>query len=313
MKILVTGTTGFIGSQLAPLLSNMGHDVYGLERYVSGRYRPDTLKPLKTMFANLNDHFAVRNLIREIRPEVIIHLAALTPVAYSYDRPQELMETNFLATVNLAESAMRDDDNLRQFIFAGTSECYGNQTDFPIKEDARFYPNSPYGVSKVAAVKYLRYMYDAYHFPVTIIFPFNSYGNVLRTHFVVEKILSQMLNGDKEVHLGDPEPVRDFVYGTDHANGYVKALGNKEAIGETFNICTGEGIKIKDLAQKCAEMTYYQGDIVWGTIPARPLDIMTLIGDNTKASKILGWKPLVGLDEGLKLTIKQLKEKKQHG
>jgi len=308
MKILLTGATGFIGSQLAPLLSNMGHDVYCLERYVSGRYMEGGRKQLKTVFGNLNDHFVIRNIIRTLQPETIMHLAALTPVAYSYDRPCEMLETNFTATVNLAETAMRDDGNLRHFIFAGSSECYGNQKEFPIKENAQFYPTSPYAVSKVAAVKYLRYMRDAYQFPVTIMFPFNSYGRGHNKFFVVERILSQMLNGEKEVQLGDPEPVRDFLYVSDHVQGYVKALNNpKASSGESFNICTGTGIKISELATKCAEMTGYQGDIVWSTVPLRPLDIYRLIGDNAKAGQMLGWKPLVSLDDGLKLTIDGLK------
>ena len=308
MKILLTGTTGFVGSQLAPRLSKMGHDVYCLERYMSGHYAPNGRKQLQTVYANLNDHFAIRNTIKTVQPEIIIHLAALTPVAYSYDRPSEVLETNFVATANLAENALRDDDNLRQFIFAGTSECYGNQTLFPIKEDARFYPTSPYSVSKLAAVNYLQYMHVAYDFPVTIIFPFNTYGRGHSKFFVVERMLSQMLNGEKEVHLGDPEPVRDFLYATDHVEGYVKALNHPEAVGEIFNICTGTGIKISDLADKCAEMTGFQGDVVWSTIPKRPLDIYTLIGDNSKARNVLGWTPTVSLEDGLKKTIEGLKE-----
>ena len=308
MKILVTGTTGFIGSELAPRLSKMGHDVYCLERYMSGHYTPNGRKQVQTVYANLNDHYAIRNTIKTVQPEIIIHLAALTPVAYSYDRPSEVLETNFVATANLAETALRDDDNLRQFIFAGTSECYGNQTEFPIKENARFYPTSPYSVSKLAAVNYLQYMHIAYDFPVTIIFPFNTYGRGHSKFFVVERMLSQMLNGEKEVHLGDPEPVRDFLYATDHVEGYVKALNHPKAVGEIFNICTGTGIKISELADECAEMTGFQGDIVWSTIPRRPLDIYTLIGDNTKARTVLGWTPTVSLDEGLKMTIEGLKQ-----
>jgi UDP-glucose 4-epimerase len=308
MRVLVTGTTGFIGSELAPRLSKIGHDVYCLERYMSGHYTPNGRKQLQTVYANLNDHFAIRNTIKTVQPEIIVHLAALTPVAYSYDRPSEVLETNFVATANLAETALRDDDNLRQFIFAGTSECYGNQTEFPIKEDARFYPTSPYSVSKLAAVNYLQYMHVAYNFPVTIIFPFNTYGRGHSKFFVVERMLSQMLNGEKEVHLGDPEPVRDFLYASDHVEGYVKALNHPEAVGEIFNICTGTGIKISELAKKCAEMTGFQGDIVWSTIPRRPLDIYTLIGDNTKARNVLGWTPTVSLEDGLKMTIEGLKQ-----
>ena len=84
----------------------------------------------------------------------------------------------------------------------------------------------------------------AYQFPVTIIFPFNTYGSVKSKFFVVERILTQMLNGENEVHLGDPEPIRDFIYVTDHVEGYVKALDHRKRIGDIFNICTGKGIKI---------------------------------------------------------------------
>jgi dTDP-glucose 4,6-dehydratase len=146
-------------------------------------------------------------------------------------------------------------------------------------------------------------MHDAYDFPVTIMFPFNTYGRGHNKFFVVERILSQMLRGEKEVHLGDPEPVRDFLYVSDHVQGYVDSLNNPKAIGESFNICTGTGIKISELAEKCAKLTDYEGDIVWSTIPLRPLDIYRLIGDNSKAGQLLGWKPLVGLEEGLKMTI----------
>ena len=313
MKVLCTGTTGFIGSQLSQRLAEQDHDVYCLERYVAGRYTAGGKRQLKTVFADLNDHFAVRQTLKQLQPQVIFHLAALTPVSFSYDHPYEALETNFVATVNLAESALRLDRNLQQFIFAATSECYGNQTEFPIKETAEFHPNSPYGVSKVAAVEYLQYMIDAYDFPATLMFPFNSYGRVDSRHFVVERILSQMLAGEKEVRLGDPEPVRDFLYATDHANAYLKALGNEKAVGQRFNACTGVGTKISDLVDKCAEFTEYKGDVVWNTIPKRPLDIYMLIGDNTKAWSLLGWKPKVGLEEGLVKTIECLKEKKQIG
>jgi GDP-mannose 4,6-dehydratase len=306
MRVLVTGSTGFIGNQIAQALDKQGHDVYCLVRYVSGRGLYNE-KQLKTVFADLTDHFAVHNTIHSIKPDAVFHLAALSPVALSYNRPTEVIDTNFTATVNLAECCMRENPAFKQFIFAGTSEEYGNQPCFPIKETVELYPNSPYAVSKVAADKYLNYMRDAYGFPITIVRPFNTYGRAHDAHFIVERIITQMMNG-KEVRLGDSSPVRDFMFMDDHVDAYLTVFGRQSAVGETFNFCTGKGITIRELTEKLAELLDYKGKIVWDTIPKRPLDIQTLIGDNTKARSRLGWAPKVELEDGLKKTIEMLKK-----
>jgi nucleoside-diphosphate-sugar epimerase len=149
-------------------------------------------------------------------------------------------------------------------------------------------------------------MHDAYSFPVTIIFPFNSYGRPECKHFITEKIIWQMLT-QETVKLGDPEPVRDLMFITDHIDGYIAALGRGNAVGETFNICTGKGVTIKELTEKIAALTGFKGELVWGTIPSRPLDIQRLVGNYSKAANMLGWSPKVSLDEGLEQTVKQMK------
>jgi len=305
-RVLVTGANGFVGQALTSYLADSGFDVYALERYVSNRYNAPSNRRAKTVFADLTDHLAINCIVRQVKPEIIIHLAALSPVAASYDRWQEYLETNFNATVNLAETALRDDPNLQQFVMAATSECYGNQDTLPISEEAVYHPTSPYAVAKVAAVHYLQYMRKAYNFPVTIMFPFNSYGRRECRHFIVERLIWQMLT-QKTVRLGNPEPVRDFLHINDHILGYASVLGKEEAHGESFNLCTGKGTSIKELASKIARLTRFNGEIEWGTIPTRPIDIDALVGDNTKAQKLLGWKPQVTLDAGLQKTVEMLR------
>jgi len=299
MRILVTGGTGFIGSHLIPKLLEEGHEVYSLERYVTGRY---VLGEVKAVFADLRDSFAVRKVVREVMPEVVIHLASISPVAYSYDHPQEVFETNTMGTINLAEACLREVHHFEHFLFAGTSEEYGNQDTFPITENAELRPNSPYAVSKVAADKYLQYMRDAYGFPVTILRPFNTYGRKDNTHFVVERTITQMLKGEI-VRLGDPTPVRDFLYIDDHVEAYLACLNNEKAKGEVFNFCTGRGVSIKELVELISRLIGFKGEIKWSTIPARPLDIKKLVGSYEKAKRVLGWEPKVPLEEGLKRTI----------
>jgi len=302
-RILITGTTGFVGSQLLPLLEEK-YDVYSLNRYVTGRFISG--KNVKQVFADLKDEFAVRQAIRTVQPDRLINLAAISPVAYSYDHPQEVTYVNYVGSINLAESCLREVPNFKQFITAGTSEEYGNQTEFPIREDAHLYPNSPYAVAKVATTKYLEYMRDAYNFPVTILRPFNTFGRTGNQHFVTERIILQMLKGET-VRLGDPDPVRDFMYVDDHVNGYRKALEYEEAVGQTINLCTGMGYSIKQWADQIAILTGFKGEIRWNTIPVRPLDIHTLVGSNKKASKLLNWRAEVHPVEGLKKTINYLK------
>lgn len=308
MKILVTGTSGFIAPRLASKLIDMGNRVWGLERYVTGRTMYKTDERINRVFGDLSDHLAIRKIVEMLQPEVVFHLAACSPVAYSYERPDEVIRTNYLGTVNLAESCLRKVDHFKHFIMAGTSEEYGNQKKFPIKETAELNPNSPYSCSKASATTYLKYMHDAFDFPMTICRPFNTYGRIGTTHFVVERIIVQCLKSCDYLRLGDPKPIRDMLYVDDHVNGYIQVFTQPDkSIGETFNFCTGIGISIKELVAKIQDKTGFNGQVVWNTIPKRPLDIEKLVGDNSKAENILGWIPKYSLDEGLTLTINEIK------
>ncbi len=306
-RVLVTGVTGFIGSHLAPKLAEKGYEVYALQRQTAGRWVQGQTG--NAVFCDLRDFFAVRKAVAELQPDMVVHVAAISPVAYSYDHPQEVLTVNTIGTVNLAEACLREVPSFKHFLFAGTSEEYGNQQEFPIKEGAELKPNSPYSVSKVAADNYLQYMAVAYRFPVTVLRPFNTYGRKHDAHFVVERIVTQALRSSA-VRLGDLEAVRDLMYLDDHVNAYLTCLQQRDkAIGQVFNFSTGRGVKIKDLANLIGQIAGKKLEIIGGTIPERPLDIHTLIGDNSKARQVLGWTPKVTLEEGLRLTVEYWKKK----
>ncbi|MHA1268764.1 MAG: NAD-dependent epimerase/dehydratase family protein [Candidatus Helarchaeota archaeon] len=309
MKILITGATGFIGSHLVDELSKKSYELFVLERYITGRYVLGKRRDTITVFGDLRNYFSIKKIIKEIQPDVVFHLAAISPVSYSYDHPNEVLNVNLMGTINLAEACLREVPSFKHFLFASTSETFGNGPS-PKNVDTPQFPNSPYSVSKLGAEKYLLYMRDAYNFPITVLRPFNTYGRKENSHFVVERIITQMLKDIKEVRLGDPNPIRDLMYVDDHVNAYLTCFENPDkAIGEVFNFCTGIGVKISELVEKIKNLTNYNGDIIWNTIPARPLDIIELIGDYSKAKSILGWKPKYTLDEGLKLTINHWKKK----
>ena len=303
MRILVTGATGFVGSRLLERLAEIGgHDLYSLQRYVTGRHVLGADHGAKVVLCDLRDQFAVKCALREVQPEVVFHLAAISPVSYSYDHPNEVLEANLIGTVNLAESCLREVPHFKHFLFASTSETFGNGP-LPKREDTPQAPNSPYSVSKHAAEKYVLYMWDAYKFPVTALRPFNTYGRRDSTHYLVERLIVQMLRGDV-VKLGDPTPERDLLYIDDHIDAYLTCLAKPEAsIGQVFNFCTGEKLAVRALAERVRDLTGFRGQILWDTIPRRPLDIQVVYGDASKAKSVLGWQFKISLDEGLRSTI----------
>ena len=301
MKILVTGATGFVGGHMVPRLLELGHEVYALERHVAGRYSIDS-QPRAVVYCDLRDFFSVRNTLAEVQPDIVIHLAAISPVAYSYDHPQEVFSVNTSGTMNLAEACVREVPHLKQFLFAGSSEEYGIQTQFPINENATLRANSPYSASKISADMYLQYLLDAHGFPVTVLRPFNSYGRKHDTHFVVERIVTQLLKS-QEVRLGDVSAKRDMIYIDDHVNAYLSCLNNSKAIGQTINFCTGKAVTIEELVNRIGNIMSVKPNILPNVTAQRPLDIPILVGDNAKALNIVNWRPEFSLDEGLKLTV----------
>lgn len=306
MKILVTGGTGFIGSHLIPKLQKKGYDVFNMERYVTGRI--GIPHKIQTVYADLTDNFSVRKAVRMVKPEIIIHLASISAVSYSYQHPQEVLETNLIGTINLVEAWLRESYNLKQFIFAGTSEEYGNNGLSIQRENNPLLPASPYAVSKVACEKYLRYMEMGHDLPITLLRPFNTFGRKKDQHFLIEKTISQMLM-QKTVSLIDPTPIRDWMYIDDHVDAYLTCLENNKAIGETFNFCTGRGYSIRETVKKIKMLIGFKGIVQWDSAPRRPIESTVIIGSYERAKKILGWKPKFNLEQGLTKTINWYRNK----
>jgi dTDP-glucose 4,6-dehydratase len=299
-RILLTGATGFIGKRLLERLNELGHEVHTLVRYVSGgRYN---FYSKNIVYADLRDGEAIRKAMLDVKPEIVIHLAALAAVSFSFLNPADVFHTNTIGTIHLAEAAK--EVGVKQFVNSSTSEVYGIQRDFPIKEDAILNPTSPYAVSKIAAENYLWLMYKMYNFPITIMRPFNSFSraNVQNRHYVVERAITGALENGV-INLHNPRPIREFIFRDDHVEAYIKALGNEKAIGQAFNVCYGIGYTIEEMANKVAEIVEQnigkKVRVEFKREPDRPLDIPKLVGDPTKIKEVLGWKPKFDLEKGL--------------
>jgi len=306
MKILVTGSTGFIGSELVRRLREQDHEVIEMVRYVAGgRYSYYDRKDV--VFADLRDRETVEEAVARTQPRIIIHLAAQSAVSYSFINPSDVGATNYLGTVALAEAARRL-DNLELFIFAGTSEMYGRATRHPTPEDEPWGATSPYAASKIAAGEFLKVLHQSYGFPSLIMLPFNTYGRALigNSHYVVERAITQALTEHK-IYLHDPRPYREFIFRDDHVNGYVRAIRTHEAgvplAGRCINLASGRSYTIREMAEVVATAVLTQTGvkvpIEFTEVPDRPLDILKLEGDGTLAGTLLGWHPRYSLHQGL--------------
>lgn len=323
MRIFITGITGFLGDQLTTKLFERGHIIGTLTRNVASADRPiaqntegmirgEKRKGISYYYGDLTDYLNIYDSLTNFKPDVIIHLAAQTSVAYSFTHTTEVLNVNFLGVVNMAEAARRGLPNFKRFIFSGSVEEYGIQTKFPTKETAELRAASPYGVAKIASEKYLKYLYDAYGFPTIIFRNTNSYGRKYNHQFVIESMIYQMFREKSPIKLGDPTPIRDFVFEPDLLDAYVIAAesNNKKLLGESINIGLGKAISIRDLAKKVAKITGYKGKIKWNSFPKRALEIPRLQVDNTKAKQLLKWKPKHTLDQGLRITASYYKTQK---
>lgn len=320
MKIFLTGMTGFLGNQLGAKLIEKGHTLGSFVRNVATSDRPiasntesmirgEKLKGVSYYYGDLTDYLTVQDTLASFKPNVIIHLGAQTSVAYSFTHTHEVFNVNFIGATNMAEAARRVVPKLQKFIFSGSVEEYGIQSRFPTKETAELRAASPYAVAKIATEKHLRYLYDAYGFPSVIFRNANSYGRRYNHQFVIESIIYQMLKGKSPIKVGDPTPYRDFIFEPDLLSAYVLAAesNNKNILGESINIGTGKSLSIRQLAEKIRKITGYKGKIHWNSFPKRSLEIPKLEVDNSKAKKLLKWKPQYTLDQGLEITTSYYK------
>ena len=309
MKILITGILGFIGSNLAERLVRDGDEVCGLIRRVASRKMDIIAKiseDITLISGDITDNMSTRNAIKTANPDTVIHLAALSPVRDSFERPFEYQQANLVGTMNVAHAILElPDPSTRRVIVASTAEVYGLQREAQLEETLPLKPSSPYAVSKAAADLYVPMMFNSCDLHGTIMRPANSYGRKFDNSFIVEYLVTQMLKGEN-VYVGAPESVRDYMYVDDHVSAYVLSMDSKKADRQVYNVGTSNGISNKELAFIIAKKTGFDTkNITVGSYPPgypyRPQisDQPSIVLDSRKIRKELNWEPKVSLDEGL--------------
>jgi UDP-glucose 4-epimerase len=301
MRVLITGGAGFLGAALANRLVGLGHNVLVIDDLTAGdprRLAPEVLLSR----GDARDVPKLWTLLQGV--DCVYHLAARVRVPESIHYPSDYNAVNVGGTVAVME-AMRD-TGVRRVVFASSGALYGEQAGQPVSESQMPNPNSPYGVSKVAAEYYVSTLGELYNIETVSLRIFNAYGpgQELPPSYppVIPQLLRQAQTGGSLVIFGDGTQTRDFVYVDDVVDALVTSATATEVNRAVINIGSGQEVSINDLATLVARVTGKRISILHNQ--AQSGGVSRLVADVSLASDLLGWTPRNDLEAGLRRTLK---------
>ena len=307
-KILVTGADGFIGSHLTEALIRRGHDVRAFVFYNAfnawgwlDEAPADIKRELDVFAGDVRDPHGVRTALQGC--DVVLHLAALIGIPYSYHSPDTYVDTNVKGTLNIVQAAR--DLGLEKVVHTSTSEVYGTARYVPIDEQHPLQGQSPYSASKIGADQIALSFYRSFETPVTVARPFNTFGPRQSARAVIPTVITQIANGERRLKLGALHPTRDFNYVRDTVNGFIAMAEADAVLGEEVNLGSNYEISIGDTVQLIAEAMGAEVEIATDEQRLRPQksEVERLWADNAKARALLDWAPEYAQREGFKRAL----------
>ena len=308
-KVFITGITGFAGSFLAEhIASQKDYEIFGSFLSDTNLENTSSVKEKVSLRQiDLRDSRKLQDLIKEIRPDFVYHLAALTSPADSFKNPVEFINNNIEAEVNLLE-AIRKTGILPKVLIASSAEVYGEVAagDLPIDEDTPLRPASPYAVSKVAQDFLGLQYFISYKIPVIRVRPFNHIGPRQAPNFVVSSFSKRIVDierGKESVmRVGNLMAKRDFTDVRDIVRGYLLLLEMGDP-GDVYNIGSGRSYKISEILDKLLSMANKDIKTEIDKQLLRPIDVPELVCDNKKIFQKTSWKPEIPIEKTLADTL----------
>jgi len=292
------------------LLLEKGYQVRALSYYNSFNYWGwlediPANKNLEVVTGDIRDPHFCKKITEDI--DIVYHLAALIAIPYSYVAPDNYLETNVKGTLNICQASL--ENKIQRILVTSTSEVYGTAQYVPIDEKHPLQPQSPYSASKIGADAIAMSFYNTFNLPLTIVRPFNTYGPRQSARAVIPTIIAQIANGIKEIKLGDTTPTRDFNYVKDTCRGFIELAECDKAIGEVVNIGSNYEISIGDTLELIKKLMKSDVKFIKDDQRIRPekSEVFHLWCDNTKISKLTGFKPEFNIEQGLIKTIEWFK------
>jgi UDP-glucose 4-epimerase len=297
-RYIVTGGAGFIGSHLTDRLLKDGNSVCVIDNFSTGR--PENLahqknnKNLSLIEADISDFDKIAPYFKDA--DTVFHIAALADIVPSIVKPFNYYKSNVAGTMNVVEASRLA--GVKKLLYTASSSCYGIPDVYPIAETAEIRPQYPYALTKFLAEQIVLHWGKVYKMPVVSLRLFNVYGPRSRTSgtygAVFGVFLAQKLNNKPFTVVGDGEQTRDFIFVTDVAEAFFMA---SESIcrDEVMNVGSGNAVSINSLVKLLG------GDVEY--IPKRPGEPDCTLADTTKIRNILGWKPKVNFQQGVRIML----------
>jgi UDP-N-acetylglucosamine/UDP-N-acetyl-alpha-D-glucosaminouronate 4-epimerase len=303
MKILVTGGAGFIGSHLAHALVTAGHRVRVLDN-LQGGHRANLsaiAADVELIEGDCSDPKFAERAARGM--DVVYHLAAVPSVARSVQDPASAHRNSATATLTMLVAARGA--GVRRFVYAGSSSVYGDAAALPKREDMTPHPLSPYAVGKLAGEHYVRIFASLFGMETVTLRYFNVFGPRQDASSpysgVISLFITAMLEGRTPVVYGDGKQSRDFTYVANVVDGNLRALTAKGLTGQAVNLATGRRVTLNRLLKALAREL--RCDPTAMRVPARPGDVTHSLADVRRARRLLGYRPTVDFETGLRLTV----------
>jgi len=291
-RTLVTGAAGFTGRYLTSLLAARGHEVHGVVHHAVEEPIADAAA---VHVADLADHRAISRVVGEVRPHHVVHLAAITFVGH--DDIEEMYRANVVGTRHLLDALAQLDAPPVSVLLASSANVYGNAREGILDEGMAPAPVNDYGVSKVAA-EYVAQLYRS-RLPLIVVRPFNYTGRHQSEHFLIPKIIAHARRRAPVIELGNLDVARDFSDVRSVVEAYALLLESPRAIGETFNICSGRAVSLREIVGMVSGLTGHQFDIQVNPALVRRNEVRILAGSAAKLEGTIGDLRRIPLEETL--------------
>lgn len=306
MLVLVTGGAGFIGSHIVEALLQRGEQVRVLDNFSTGKR--ENLAQLgdriEVIEGDIRSYHLVREAVHQV--EVVLHQAALPSVPRSVRDPITTNEVNVAGTLNILQAAK--EAGVKRVVYASSSSVYGNTPELPKREDMATYPLSPYAVAKLAGEKYCQVFSRVYGLSTVILRYFNVFGPrqdpSSQYAAVIPKFITAIINNQRPVIYGDGEQTRDFSYVTNVVYANLLALAAECEFGMPINCACQQSVSLNRLVSQINRVL--GKDIKPVYTDAQTGDIKHSLADIRRAEQCLGYRPKVGFEEGLTLTVEAI-------